>query len=51
VIFEHLCSPAKIDIDSRYLIQAFYKANIIDKAALPRFIDVINAIKVGPPKG
>jgi hypothetical protein len=20
VIFEHLCSPAKIDIDSRYLI-------------------------------
>jgi hypothetical protein len=51
VIFEHLCSPAKIDIDSRYLIQAFYKANIVEKAALPKFIELINTIKGGPPKG
>jgi hypothetical protein len=49
VIFEHLCSPSKIDIDSRFLIQSFFKAGIVNQIGLPKFVEIINKVKGGPP--
>jgi hypothetical protein len=50
VIFEHLCSVQRVTLGSRYVVQGFAEAGVIDKSQILQLKNLINEIKGSKPK-